>query len=275
MSDKVYVRVQEAVGTFCATHGLPPAYLRLSSATAFQLSQEVLRGETTPGPGWPHSYLDMQMLRTAPVAADLHTTSHRVFQLERREDQCLVVSWNNTEVVPAVPQDNRNDVPSASGDNRNDATTGDKPTLGNPKDVVGSDKLPLHLWPATATAMGCLAFLEGASKYGARNYRAIGVRASIYVDAAKRHLDAWFEGEEVSPDTGTPHLSSALACLAILVDAQAHGKMHDDRAYAETPGYRALVEKLTPHVKKLKDQFADKHPKHYNISDVTSVEQGR
>lgn len=29
-----------------------------------------------------------------------------------------------------------------------------KPT--NPKDLIGSGKLPLHLWPTTATAMGCI-----------------------------------------------------------------------------------------------------------------------
>jgi hypothetical protein len=133
----------------------------------------------------------------------------------------------------------------------------------NPKDAIGSDKIPLHLWPTTASAMGCLAMLEGALKYGRSNFRASGVRASIYYDACRRHLDAWFEGEESAPDTGTPHLSSALACLAIIVDAQANGKLNDDRMFAETPGYRKLVDELTPHVARLKEQFKDKKPKHY------------
>jgi hypothetical protein len=133
----------------------------------------------------------------------------------------------------------------------------------NPKDAIGSDKLPMHLWPTTASAMGCLAMLEGALKYGRSNFRASGVRASIYYDACRRHLDAWFEGEEYAPDTGTPHLSSALACLAIIVDAQANGKLNDDRMFAETPGYRKLVDELTPHVARLKDMFKDKKPEHY------------
>lgn len=63
-----------------------------------------------------------------------------------------------------------------------------KPT--NPKDLIGSGKLPLHLWPTTATAMGCIGLLEGMLKYGRSNWREAGVRASIYVDACKRHLDA-------------------------------------------------------------------------------------
>lgn len=147
--------------------------------------------------------------------------------------------------------------------------TGSKPT--NPKDIIGSDKLPLHLWPNTATAMGCLAFLEGALKYGRSNWRETGVRASIYYDAAKRHLDAWFEGEEYAPDTGTPHLSSALACISIIVDAEAHDKLNDDRMYAETSGYRRLVDRLTPFVASLKKMFADRKPKHFTIADSRKV----
>jgi hypothetical protein len=64
-----------------------------------------------------------------------------------------------------------------------------KPNLSckdtNPKDAVGSDKLPLHLWPESATMYGCLGLLEGMSKYGRSNWRAAGVRASIYYDACK------------------------------------------------------------------------------------------
>jgi hypothetical protein len=138
-----------------------------------------------------------------------------------------------------------------------------KPT--NPKDIVGSNKLPLHLWPSTATALGCIGMLNGALKYGRSNFRAIGVRASIYYDAARRHLDAWFEGEECDPDDGVPHLSAALSCIAIIADAAAAGKLTDDRM---TPGgYRAHVDALTGHVKRLKELHAGKAPKHYTIED--------
>jgi hypothetical protein len=144
----------------------------------------------------------------------------------------------------------------------------EKPT--NPKDAIGSDKLPLHLWPATATALGCIGLLNGMLKYGRSNYRAIGARASIYVDAAKRHLDAWFEGEEVDADDGVPHLAAALACIAIVVDARASGRLNDDRQFAG--GYRKLVDGLTPHVARLKAIHSGKDPKHYTIRD--SVEGG-
>lgn len=136
----------------------------------------------------------------------------------------------------------------------------------NPKDAVGSDKLPLHLWPETATALGCLGCLDGMLKYGRNNWRAAGVRTSIYVDACRRHINAFFDaGEDVDPDSGLDHLAHALACLAIIVDARAAGKLTDDRMVKG--GYRQLVEDITPHVKRLKEKHADKHPHHYTIKD--------
>lgn len=131
----------------------------------------------------------------------------------------------------------------------------------NPKDLVGSNKLPLHLWPTTASAMGCVALLNGALKYGRSNWRHAGVRSSVYVDACQRHLAAWFEGEE-SDEEGVPHLSAALACLAIIVDCQAAGKLKDDRQFPG--GHRKLIDSLTPHVKRLRELHSDKSPKHYD-----------
>ena len=139
----------------------------------------------------------------------------------------------------------------------------------NPKDAIGSDKLPLHLWPATASAMGCIGFLNGMLKYGRANFRVHGIRASIYIDAAKRHLDAWFEGEECDPDDGVPHLAAALACIGIIVDAMAANKLNDDRNVRG--GYRKLVGDLTSHVARLKLLHILKQPKHYTIADNASL----
>ena len=135
----------------------------------------------------------------------------------------------------------------------------------NPKDIIGSVKMPLHLWPETATLMGCLALLDGALKYGRSNFRAVGVKASIYVDACKRHVNRWFEGEELDPDSGVPHLSHALACLAIIIDARAAGKLNDDRMMKG--GYMKLVEELTPHVARLKKLHEKRSPRHYTKAD--------
>jgi hypothetical protein len=150
--------------------------------------------------------------------------------------------------------------------------TGETPSSGgetkptNPKDLIGCNKLPLHLWPSTATALGCLGMLDGALKYGRSNYRAVGVRCSIYVDACKRHVDAYFEGEDDDPDSGLPHLAHALSCLAILVEAGAKRNLVDDRMYPTA--YRRLICDLTPHVARLKEIRGCVDPKHYTIADA-------
>lgn len=142
-------------------------------------------------------------------------------------------------------------------------TNSSKPT--NPKDAIGSDKVPMHLWPETATVLGAMALLDGALKYGRSNFRAIGVRSSIYYDAAKRHLNKYFEGQDIDPDSGLPHLAHALASIAILIDATAAGVVTDDRMYPG--GYARTIDAMTPHVKRLKDKYADRAPKHWTVQN--------
>lgn len=137
----------------------------------------------------------------------------------------------------------------------------------NPKDAIGSDKIPVHLWPMTAVIEGAMGLLDGMLKYGRSNYRASGVRASIYYDAILRHTMAWFEGEDLDPDSGLPHTCHILACAAIIVDARAAGMLNDDRQYPG--GYRALVDRMTPDVARLKAKYADRAPHHYMIGDVS------
>lgn len=139
----------------------------------------------------------------------------------------------------------------------------------NPKDAIGNVKLPLHLWPAEATALGCLGMLEGALKYGRNNYvSGDGVIASIYVAACLRHIALWFSGQELSSDVNGDHIGNALACLAIIAKARAHGKLIDDRDFSGSPdAYGKLVEELTPQVKRLQELFADKNPRHFTIAD--------
>jgi hypothetical protein len=85
--------------------------------------------------------------------------------------------------------------------------------------------------------------LEGAAKYGRHNYRIAGVRASVYYDAAMRHLMAWWEGEDIDPDSGLPHVVKAMACFAVLRDAQINGKLNDDRPPLPRQGWVAELNK--------------------------------
>ena len=99
----------------------------------------------------------------------------------------------------------------------------------NPKDAVGIKKAPVSTVSGPVIAELGLAMLEGARKYGRHNYRVSGVRASVYIDAAFRHLMKWWEGEDDDPDSGISHVTKAFASLMVLRDAMIFKKWIDDR----------------------------------------------
>lgn len=151
-------------------------------------------------------------------------------------------------VVVPVP------VPSASS----------KPSKpSNPKDAVGVRKAPLSCLPMGVVAEMGTAMLEGASKYGRHNFRAVGVRGSVYFDATMRHLIAWWEGEDVDPDSGLSHVTKALVSLAVLRDAQMQGKCKDDRP----PRSAQFYDRLNALAGEIVARHADKAPRHYTIAD--------
>lgn len=127
-----------------------------------------------------------------------------------------------------------------------------KPT--NPKDAIGSDKVPLHLFPPAASTLGSLGLLHGALKYGAWNWREAGVRMSIYLDAMQRHVAKLQEGEDADEESGLPHLAHILACAAILADAQMAGMCNDDRPPAT--GFLDWFTDISAHVPRLKAMHA-------------------
>ena len=136
----------------------------------------------------------------------------------------------------------------------------------NPKQFYGDTKVPLHLFPSTAIAVGAMAFLEGREKYGADNFRAAPVEAMTYVRAALSHLLLYKEGEWAPSDSPVPHLGLALACIAILIDATYAGSLIDNRNYPG--GYQKALAEMQPLVAKLREMHAGKNPKHYNINDA-------
>lgn len=100
----------------------------------------------------------------------------------------------------------------------------------NPKTAQGQRKYSLRHIPLPAKIELCRALEDGVAKYGAANWRISGVPASVYVDACQRHLDQWYDGsQETASDSHVHNLGHAMACLAILIDAQANGKLIDDR----------------------------------------------
>lgn len=113
----------------------------------------------------------------------------------------------------------------------------------NPKDRQSAGKPKLHLIPPTAMVIESVVMELGAKKYGQYNWRVTDVRATVYLDAAYRHLTKWFDGEENDPESGVSHLAHARACLGILIDAGATGHLMDDRPPVGVTS--AVIEQMT------------------------------
>lgn len=125
----------------------------------------------------------------------------------------------------------------------------------NPKDAIGVRKPPFSTLSGQVMAEVGTAMMEGARKYGRHNYRVAGVRASVYYDAALRHLVSWFEGEDTDPDSGMSHVTKAIAGLMVLRDAQLNGMLTDDRPPSvQNPEWMA---ELTAQVESIFERYPD------------------
>jgi hypothetical protein len=121
----------------------------------------------------------------------------------------------------------------------------------NPKDAVGSTKPPVSNVPLSVISEVGMALAEGQYKYGGYNWRVIGVRASVYWNAAFRHIKAWWEGEDTDPDSQLSHITKAISALVVLRDAMIQENWNDDRPprSKQTPTmvseqYKQMLERL-------------------------------
>lgn len=135
--------------------------------------------------------------------------------------------------------------------------------LTNPKDMIGTRKAPMSTVPGNVMAEVGVAMLEGATKYGRHNYRVAGVRSSVYYDAVMRHLIAWWEGEDIDPDSKLSHVTKAITSLVVLRDAMMQGMATDDRPPRSVTFYQNLNDAAGV----MLDKNADKSPRHYTIED--------
>ncbi len=114
----------------------------------------------------------------------------------------------------------------------------------NPKEAVGKLKVSQSCVSRAVLAEVAVGMMEGARKYGRHNYRDTVVTASVYMDAACRHLDAWWEGEDIDPDSGVHHISKLIANLTVLRDAMIQNKLHDDRPPPTPLSHNKYVQSL-------------------------------
>jgi len=133
----------------------------------------------------------------------------------------------------------------------------------NPKDAVGTRKVSVSVLPQQVIGEVGLALLEGARKYGRHNYRAAGVRGSVYFDAAWRHLAAWWEGQDLDPDSGLSHVTKAIAGLMALRDSMIAENWVDDRPPATqkpywVDGLNKMASDIVDRIPEAKEPFTEK-----------------
>jgi hypothetical protein len=151
------------------------------------------------------------------------------------------------------------------------SVAGTKPT--NPKDVIGVRKVSMSYVPAPVLMEVALGMMEGGFKYRRHNYRVAGVRSSIYYDATMRHLMAFWEGEDIDPQSGLPHLSKAMSSLVVWRDAQMQNKCADDRPPRSASGW---IDRLNEHVEKLAVKYPNAEPPYTQVDeDAKMVNEGR
>lgn len=99
----------------------------------------------------------------------------------------------------------------------------------NPKKKFGLSKVCISYIPKLAIFGEAIVMALGAHKYGAFNWRSKAVEAETYLDAAARHMALWEAGEDNDDESGESHLNHVRACMGIVIDAMAHGKLIDNR----------------------------------------------
>lgn len=95
--------------------------------------------------------------------------------------------------------------------------------------VKFDDNKPMwHLFPWDGAEVIVQVLNHGAKKYAPRNWEK-GMDWSRCFSACIRHLQAWWHGESVDPESGISHLGHAGCCLLFLAAYEKRGHGTDDR----------------------------------------------
>ena len=98
-------------------------------------------------------------------------------------------------------------------------TVGKKDDNGKPR----IDLIPISTYEELATVL-----TFGANKYADRNWEK-GLRWGRVYSSLRRHLDAWWGGEDNDPETGYSHMAHVLANASFLMEFIKKKRGEDDR----------------------------------------------
>lgn len=103
----------------------------------------------------------------------------------------------------------------------------------NLKTAAAVGKAPFQAVPPIAYVALGKAMQNGEDKYERFNWRNAGATSSVFFNAMMRHLLDWYSGEDHAGDSKVHHLAHLMAGCAIVLDAELHGKLNDDRPQDE------------------------------------------
>ncbi len=112
-------------------------------------------------------------------------------------------------------------------------------TDNNPKAARAllDGKAPMELIPGKPLAAVARVLEGGAKKYGIRNWLRERISASTYIGAIFRHaILEWAEGTDIDKDSGEHPLAHVIACCLLVMDAEEHDMLIDDRRRSEVIG---------------------------------------
>ncbi len=113
----------------------------------------------------------------------------------------------------------------------------------NPKHIqqLKEGKAPMEYVPYGPLAAVARVMQTGADKYGRKNWRQDKILASTYVGAITRHaLLEWAEGVNTDKDSGQHPLAHVIACCLLVMDAETHGTLVDDRLDTESKDFNDI-----------------------------------
>lgn len=94
-----------------------------------------------------------------------------------------------------------------------------------------TEKAPMCLIPPEALVQIAQVFAFGAKKYGMNNWRDDGdiTEWSRTYSSIQRHLNSFWAGEDIDPESGMSHLAHATTQMMILMIHHQNNKIMDDR----------------------------------------------